>query len=251
MPAKLLRGMAASQRLQEQRKSASSSRFLFLSNDGEKAKFRFLTDAEHLVHGIFHQFMVGKTLCTPIPCVDWMRQDGLYDGAEECKWCKLGANDDSYKSRQKFWAYAYVYNILHPFQNPRLEKNSDATMWEPVKGVAGGKAMFRQDVGAIRIVMYGPAVLRSLEDLNAEFGSIVDRDYTLVRNGGKGDAKTSYTLITGAETKIDPAITELFAAEEDLEQVALSGLSASPAPGTPPVDAADEATSYETETADL
>ncbi len=247
MAARLLRGTQGFRKTAQERRS-SSSNFLFLSQDGEKAKLRFLTDMDDFVSGVFHRQMMGKKLSDPTPCVEWMIREGFHAGdpTDTCKLC-----DAKVPSRNQFWAYAYVYYVLHPFQNPRLEQDPDATKWVPMKVAAGAKPLFKQDVGKLRIVLYGEQVFDSLLALFEEYTTLLDRDYTLVRNGAKGDSNTSYTFIAASEAPVAPEIKELLSAEEDLETLALRGVSS--AASEPVINYDDEpaSTPLDDETADL
>jgi hypothetical protein len=204
---------------------------------------------DDFISGVFHRQMVGKKLGDPVPCTEWMIREGFYQGDpnDTCKLCAANV-----PSRNQFWAYAYVYYVLHPFQNPRLEQDPEATKWTPMKVAAGARPLFKQDVGKIKIVLYGEQVFDSLLALFEEYSTLLDRDYTLVRNGAKGDSNTSYTFIAASEAPVTPEVKELLSAEEDLETLALKGMTSGDSePATNYDDEPAPASLDEDETADL
>jgi hypothetical protein len=121
-----------------------------------------------------------------------------------------------------FFAWVYVYYILHPQQNPRLAETPSAQRWEPTK--VGMRTMFRQDVGQVRLLLGGKRLLDALINLHEELGGLLETDLMFIRNGARNSTDTTYSFVPTKSAEM-PDEKVLAAVERlpDLEDMVLRG----------------------------
>lgn len=228
------RGVAYARKRAKERQSKFSSPFLFLRENGERARIRFLTDVEEFYQGMFHRPYIDGKMYDPVLCPEQDDNPPAVEGmGEECDLCGPDRSNPSYK----YFAWVYVYHILHPNQNPRLEKDSNAPKWKAVKvGKGAGAATFyKQEVNKVKMLLFGQTIFDDLvvlsagddEDEDSEATGLLTRDYSFVRNGARKDPKTTYTFVPARkETDISAAVKEAIDKLGDLEESALAGTKA-------------------------
>src|SRR5436309_13679789 len=99
----LNRGLTGFKKVAKQREQQFQSRFVYLRDDGERARLKFLTDAEDFGYGVFHRPFINNKLSDPIICLDDPsnpRPDDL--GTDVCRLCAQTPPDKS--SRLMFFA---------------------------------------------------------------------------------------------------------------------------------------------------
>ncbi len=182
-----------------ERRAEFSNPYLFLSNDGDTARIRFLEEPkEGLFSGVFHRpYTKGKGLSNPILCVE--RDNDVPDIEGMTDKCPLCTQDD--KPGLKFFLYVYVYHILHPLQNPALAKDASAPKWKAVKVGKGedARTMFKQDVNKVKVLLGGAQMQEKVTECEAaaaeeDGDSLLASDYKLIRHGVKGDSDTTYVF---------------------------------------------------------
>ena len=218
---KLQRGIASFQkRAKEREADFKPGRFLYL-RDGERARIRFLTDADDLVHGVFHQPSVDNKPLDPVLCID---DQGAPDDIEvpaECPICANSTGGWQDAAKQQFFAWVFIYYILHPQQNKKAAESADAKFtWTPVE--TGGRTMFKQDINGVRLLKGGVKTLESLNILYGELGTMLGQDFSFIRSGEKLD--TTYTFVPSGKLTADkPEVKKALETLEDLGVVYLEG----------------------------
>jgi len=214
----LNRGIASFRKKSKERESQFKQSFVYLRDDGERARIRFLSDADSdFVHGVFHRQFTGNKLSDPVLCLN--DSDTIPEGIEETE-CRLCALKDA-TARQMFFAWVYVYHILHPHQNPRLDEDATAPHWEPVK--LGNRTMFKQNVGQVRMLLGGKKMLDSIVGLHEELGGLLETDFSFIRSGIRKSSDTTYSFVPAKSvTKPDEKVTEAIKTLPDLEAEALA-----------------------------
>lgn len=210
-----------------EREAQFSNPWVWLKEDGDVARLRFLEEpGEGLFSGMFHRPYVKNRVQDPVVCVE---QDDDYPSVEgmteECPLCKAG-DDPS----QKIFVWVYVYYILHRYQNPALDDNSNAKKWTPVavgKG-ANKKTMFKQDVDKVKILLGGPRLKEVLDDAveaAAEANeSLLASDYKYIRHGAPRDNETRYVFVTIPKSKtLKEEVTKAIDTLGDIADAAMEG----------------------------
>ncbi len=231
-------GVAYARKRARERLAQFSSPFLFIRDNGERARIRFLTDTEQFFQGMFHRPYDGKMVSDPVVCVETDDKPPTIEGmGEVCDFCEVERRTDK-KQRPgyKYFAWVYVYHILHTGQNPRLEKDAKAQVWPAVKLGRGDAAatFYKQEVNKVKMLMFGQPLFDDLmaliaeadedSDEDSEASGLLKRDYSFVRNGARRDTKTTYTFVpankeSGLSEKVTAAIDKL----GDLKEAALVG----------------------------
>jgi hypothetical protein len=238
----LNRGIASFRKKSKERESQFKQSFVYLRDDGERARIRFLSDADtDFVLGVFHRPFTNSKLSDPILCLN--DSDTIPEGIEatECRLCEL----KDATARLMFFSWVYVYHILHPHQNPRLDEDATAPHWEPVK--LGTRTMFKQSVGQVRMLLGGKKMHDSIVGLHEELGGLLETDFSFIRSGARKSSDTTYSFVPAkSATKPDEKVIEAIKALTDLETEALAGTLAYYAvPAAEP--GAEEAAPYEEE----
>lgn len=242
------KGVAYARKRAKERQAKFSSPFLFLRENGERARIRFLTDTEQFFQGMFHRPYIDGKMYDPIVCPEQDDNPPTIEGmGEACNLCGPDRSNPSYK----YFAWVYVYHILHPNQNPRLEKDSNAPKWKTIK--LGQATFYKQEINKVKMLLFGQTIFDDLlalgvdeEDEEAE-GSLLKRDYSFVRNGARKDPKTTYTFVPATkETALTDAVTAAIDKLGSLEEAALVGTVAHYTEG----EASDDKEAEEIESAD-
>jgi len=213
-----------------ERKAQFSNPFVYLRDDGEKARIRFLAEMKDgLFSGVFHRPWVKGRLQSPVICVEQDTDPPSFEGmTETCTLCTPEENP-----RLQFFLWVYVYYLLHPTQNPALEKDRDAPQWKAVKVGKGdtAKTMFKQDVNKVKILMGGKRMMDFLIDLEADAAtegeSLLDSDYNFIRHGARKSSDTNYVFTAIKNSaKLKDEVKEAIGGLEDITEVALEGTAA-------------------------
>lgn len=231
-------GVAYARKRAKERQAQFSSPFLFIRDNGERARIRFLTDAEQFVQGMFHRPYDGKKVDDPVVCPEQDDNPPTIEGmGEVCDFCEMERKTNK-KQRPgyKYFAWVYVYHILHTGQNPRLEKDASAPVWKAVKLGRGDAAatFYKQEVGKVKMLMFGQPLFDDLlaliaeadedADEDSEGSGLLKRDYSFVRNGARRDTKTTYTFVpANKESALSDKVSEAIDKLGDLTEAALAG----------------------------
>lgn len=202
-----------------ERAAQFSNPFVYLRDDGEKARLRFLSDMDGFFSGVFHRPWVKGRLQSPVVCVEQDDNPPTFEGmTEKCDLCGPEENP-----RLQFFAPVFVYYILHPHQNPALEKDASAPKWQAVK--VKGETKFKQDVQKVKVLLGGKRIWDSLLALEeeSEGDGLLGRDYTFVRNGARRSSDTTYAFVPGKDSKLTKEVEEAIGKMEDIEAIALEG----------------------------
>lgn len=221
------RGTGYFAKRQRERQAQFSNPFLFLSNDGDSARVRFLEEPKDgLFCGVFHRPFTNGRVQNPVICVEQDEDVPNLEGVTEtCALCEGGDNPGL-----KFFLYVYVYHIDHDKQNPALEKDAAAPKWKAVKVGKGdnAKTMFRQPVNKTKVLLGGKRLkdlVDELEESAAEDGeTLLACDYKFIRHGVKRDPDTTYVFreikkSTTLKKEVKEAIDKL----GDISEVAMEG----------------------------
>jgi len=173
----------------------------FKLRDGDKARFRFITDADNIIRAYFHRipivFPSGKMWNEDVFC---KREEGI-----ECEFCKR-VDEQERKAGLKLCSWVYAYEIQHKFQNPRLQKEEDAEVWKKNKS-----GMYVENINKAMFWLSGvgkdKVLLKMLANLNAKYGTLLDREYEITRSGF--DKGTTYTIIPESPSAIPENIKHL------------------------------------------
>jgi hypothetical protein len=121
----------------------------------------------------------------------------LQDG-QPCEHCANGVS-----SSPLFFLWAYVYEIMHRQQNPKLASNPDAEKWERL--VVKDMSYFKEVVNGPMVFRTGPGkdqkYRNMLINFADEYGTLCDRDYKWIRTGATKDT-TDYSLLPKDPKKI-------------------------------------------------
>jgi hypothetical protein len=173
--------------------------FLFLG-DHEIAELRFITDAEGLIKAKIHTLEEmspkGKK---------FIKKYCTMDDVGTCVNCSAGAALKSF-----IYLWAYVLNVYHAVQNPKIADDADATKWTPIK-LKDGKTYYVEAVNGplvFRISMGQKGAYQNMiVGFARDYGTLCDRNYRISRSGTKLD--TVYQLTPLKESPAPEAIKEL------------------------------------------
>jgi hypothetical protein len=173
--------------------SGGGSRYPLLKlDDGDRARFHFLTNGDGLIGTKFHKTGEGKGTRY------WVCLRVLTGSQEECKFCEEGHDDMS----SRFAVWVYVHNIMHSKQDPEGE-------WVAKK--QGKKTLFREEVKEPKLLkMAGGrkgAWFNQVMNFFANNGDLQLHIYELLREGL--ELETEYTFDDLKEDAIDPKILKL------------------------------------------
>ncbi len=254
------RGVAYARKRAKERQAQFSSNFLFIRDDGERARIRFLTGLEDFLQGMFHKPYIDGKGYDPVVCVETDDDPPTIEGmGDVCSLCELERKTDTkHRPGYKYFAWVFVYTILHRNQNPYLEKDANAAKWKPVQLGKGEAAItfYKQEVNKVKLLLFGQPMFDQLLALNVgeedadEDINILARDFSLVRNGARKDTKTTYTFVpANKETKLSDAVTEAINKLTPLDEAAMAGTVAHYAKASVTADS-DEDEAEDIETAD-
>ena len=231
-------GVAYARKRAKERQAQFSSPFLFIRENGERARIRFLTDTEQFFQGMFHRPYDGKKVDDPVVCVETDDKPPVIEGmGEVCSFCEMERKTDKKQSPgYKYFAWVYVYHILHTSQNPRLEKDATAPVWKSVKLGRGDAAavFYKQEVNKVKMMLFGQPLFDDLmaliaeadedADEDADASGLLRRDFSFVRNGARKDPKTTYTFVpANKESDLSEAVSKAIDGLGSLTEAALAG----------------------------
>lgn len=191
-----------------------------LGDDGDKARFRFISSHEYdaaqalglettLITGRFISRQAtsknGKQFWTNELCPKKEVAEGVYEG--NCSFC----HEESCKARSKFVAWVYVDYILHRNQNADA-----AHPWEPVK-TRSGTTIFKETVDDFWVWLGGFYDGQKVEERIESYDTLTDRHYDWVRHGKRGSQQVTYELINGDPSPMPPELIERAKALPSLE----------------------------------
>lgn len=199
----------------EKAQSDTSNRIKYLYlGDKDIATLRFLTDGDDLVSAFIHEVeeltQTGKK---------FHRKYCTVEDTGSCQYCDAGV-----KKGLVVFMWAWVYSVVHPVQNPKLEKDMNATRWTIVK--VKGATMYKEDINALRVFAAKPgkdrAIHKSIDNYFTEYKTLCDRDYKWERSGAS--LNTSYSLMPKDPSKLSKEIFETQKNLLDLGRVATGEL---------------------------
>ena len=147
---------------------------------------------------------------------------------DECKLCKVRD-----KPSMKFFIWVYVYHILHPHQNPALDKDPQAPKWAAVKVGKGAaqKTMFKQDVNKVKMLLGGQRLKEEVDNAVAAAAendsTLLEADYRFVRHGVPRSTDTRYVFIAiPKSSKLKAEVTKAIDGLGSITDAALEGSAA-------------------------
>ncbi len=221
------RGTSYFTKRSRERQAQFSNPFVYLREDLEQARIRFLEEpTEGIYSGVFHRPWVKGRLLNPVICVEQDDSPPKVEGmTDECPLCT--ADDDP---RMQFFIWVYVYYLLHPHQNPALDKDPQAPKWQAVKVGRGATAttMFRQDVNKLKILLGGPRLKDEIDNAVAAAAendaTLLDADYRFIRHGVPKSSETRYNFVAiGKSSKLRDEVTKVIDELGDIADAALEG----------------------------
>jgi len=130
----------------------------------------------------------------------------------------------------KFFVWVYVYYLLHPHQNPALDKDPQAPKWKAVKVGKGATSMtmFKQDVNKLKILLGGPRLKDEIDNAVAAAAendaTLLGADYRFVRHGVPNSSDTRYNFVAiGKSGKLKEEVTKVIDELGDISDAALEG----------------------------
>lgn len=156
---------------------------LFLRNDGDVAKFRFLTDIPDIFSHNFHEVSVqgrNKTFTKDVICKRKVAVNGetgeldFIDPVEVCEYCNRA------EPLQMWWkgiVWVYTYGIFS------LTKSNDKMT--PARRGVGAQEIhgFAEQISELRLLILKGLVADMVGSAGGRYGTLCDRDYELERRG--------------------------------------------------------------------
>ena len=212
---------------QRERQAQFSNPYLFLRDNDDQARIRFLEEPKDgLFSGVFHRPFTKGKLQNPVICVEQDMEPPSMEGMTED--CPLCATEDN--PGLKFFLWVYVYHILHPNQNPALEKDATAPKWQAVKvgKGEGSRTMFKQDVNKVKVLLGGKRLKDLLDEIEEAAGeddeTLLSQDYKFIRHGSRGDSDTTYTFRAVKKSgTLKKEVKEAIDKLGDIEEIAMEG----------------------------
>ena len=178
--------------------------------DGETASLRFLTDKEDIIEALMHTVVKVTPQYTSRPKVYCKAQDG-----QPCEYDAQGI-----PATPMYFLWAYVYEIMHKEQNPKLARFPDAVKYERLE--KNGEVGYKEAVNGPMLFRTGPGKDKKyknmLINLADEYSTLCDRDYKYKRTGSNKD-NTDYSLIGKDQKKMTKEIIEVQKSLPDLGDV--------------------------------
>jgi hypothetical protein len=198
----MLKGMdVIKEKTQEAQASSGKNRVRWLQiKEGEVALLRFLTDKEDIIQAEMHSAKKITPKGEYYIKVYCKMQDN-----QPCEHCAGGLSKGP-----MYFLWAYVYEIFHKAQNPKLAQYPDADKWERV--TVKDVPYYKETVNGPMIFRTGPGkdqkYKNMLVNFSDEYGTLCDRDYKWLRTGGSKET-TDYSLISKDPKKITKEVVEV------------------------------------------
>lgn len=209
-----------------ERAAQFSNPFVYLREDNEQARIRFLEEPKDgFYSGVFHRPWVNGKLQAPVICVEQDDDPPSLEGmTDECSLC------GSDNPRMQFFVWVYVYHLLHPHQNPALDKDPNAPKWAAVKvgKGEGSKTMFKQDVNKVKILLGGSRLKDEIDNAVAAASesdsTLLGADYRFIRHGEPKSTDTRYNFISiPKSSKLKDEVTKAIDELGRIEDAAMEG----------------------------
>lgn len=216
--------------------SGSFVRKLYLTMDGSIARYRHLTDAQDVFAHNFHEIQVqGRrrsftkdVVCLRRVAVDDEGEPTPIDPVETCQYCNQKEPLDMW---WKGIGWVYVYRFFTPGPVRPSDNAKPARRGE----VAG----FVEEVSEPRLHVLKGLIAEQVFTMAGTYGTLVDRDYELHRNGKSGSQ--FYSLVPLDKEPPSDAVKATLATLPDLIETVFKEFSVQPAGGTVEVTAASAA----------
>ena len=176
-----------------------------LMDDQESCKIRFITDGDEFLYEYFHRLLepnTGKFKGMKI-CVD-----SAFEQA--CSLCEAGAP-------RLIQFLAWVWEYSHDYTNPVQFKQPKSF----TKVKVGGRDIFREEVKEPRLLRMAKAHKAAIVLKYERNGTLLDRDYELIRSGVAGSTRPAYMLEQLDITPMSNEIIDVAKNLPDLEDVAI------------------------------
>lgn len=182
-------------------RAASGRKWLFLRDDGEQARIRFLSDIDNAEGpgGIaptakFHMDRPksGQGMSDPIMCTE----------DETCALCTTAGEP----SRLLLLAWVYVYYVDHA--ENREQGRFGGEPWQAVQGQSG-RTLYREKINGPRVLRATSRLISQIMTVYGHEGSLLTKDYTLTRSGKRGDTGVNYHLYPLKEAPFKHELEEL------------------------------------------
>jgi len=233
---------------EQQARAAQSRKWLFLREDGETAKIRFLSDIED-ASGAGGLAAVARFHDDRVQGQRGVAEPKICSENEECPFC----TDEGKPSKIKGFFWMYVYYVDHAEKRDQTRFGGEE--WKPVQ--VNGRTFFRERIEAPRVLSANSRLIKAIMSAFGHDGSLLIRDYSLSRSGAKNSPEMFYQVwpLEQGEFKIDvPALVSLVDYADGRvtlsgEEVTLRGTEAYRAPVSdadleeygPPADSSDKA----------
>ena len=160
---------------------------LWLTRDGDIAKFRILTDGNDIFTHLFHEVAMssqrGKNFTKDVLCTRQLDDEAEFvDGVEACQYCSAGSFP-----KPKGVLLVYVEVIAHRY----LPKDQEGK-WAKV--TRGSQVFYVEKVGELRLWLIRNRIVDMVADKFGELGTLVDRPWELKRMGETGEGPVQYIL---------------------------------------------------------
>lgn len=183
-----------------------------LRDDGEFARFWFMTEGDDVYVEEFHTVKNsgGKgpkwsdELCT---------QSAF---GQACKFCEQSRDDGSGVSYARTQVLIWVYETHHFYpEKPTGDKI------ETKKVKVNGRVMHVEEVNEPRLMRISIMHRGPIKTRFERYNTLLDRPFDWIRDGEKGSKRPSYTLDALDKEKMPKALKEVLESLPDLEDVAL------------------------------
>lgn len=212
-----VKSMQASQeRADEEFLSGTFIPYLRLKDDGDRARFWFVTEADEkaveegraphrLLNGYFHDIpKVSKRGVRFFKTILCSLDD---EGVGQCDLC-----EQELARGLKFMVWVYVGGIYHKFQNTGEAK------WPQRK--LDRLTMYEEKYNKYMVWQAGYYMSQRLFDRVGRFGTLLDRPYELIRHGARNTRQVQYDLEYGEPKAIAAKIMEGAKELPSLEDIA-------------------------------
>jgi hypothetical protein len=163
----------------------SGIRKLWLTNDGDIAKFRVLTDGNDIFTHLFHELKLessrGREFTKDVLCTRRLDAEAEFlDPESACRHCSAGV-----PAKPKGVLQVYVEAVAH--RKPDAEGK-----WTPFK--RGEQTLYAEQVSEVRIWLVRNKMFDMVVDKFSELGTLLDRNWELTRYGVTGQGPIQYVL---------------------------------------------------------
>ena len=161
----------------------SGIRKLWLTQDGDIAKFRILTDGNETFTHLFHEVAMssqrGKDYTKDVLCTRRLNEEAEFiDDADACKYCAAGL-----PGKPKGVLLVYLYAVAHKY--PDAEGK-----W--TRAMRGEVPIFIEKINEVRIWLIRNRMVDMVADKFGELGTLLDRNWDLKRFGKTGEGPVQY-----------------------------------------------------------